>query len=178
MKRAILFIITVTAIIHSYGASKDTHMFFDLAGVYMGTKNGQFKKDILNNGAIIPSVDSKELNDTYDIFFEGEVIRIYAINHDKKGRIDRIGLFFYRDTENEILSLLKSFTKREMSQHNCYVEAFEANGHPAYALLVYSPKDKDRKKDPIGAIDIRIHFDDEDDESSYSLDVIYDDWVE
>lgn len=168
--------IAVMAMFSVNAASKKSHMFFDLAGVYMGTTNTQFKNDILSKGAIIPSAGSREFENTYDIFFDGEIIRLFAINHDKPDKIDRIGVMIYRDTEDEIISLLKSFTKRELSQHNCVLEEFEVNGYQAYALLVYAAKDKEQKNDPVGVIDIRIVYDEN--EMKYRLHIIYDDWVD
>lgn len=176
MKRITIIFIALMAMISVNAASKNSHLFFDLAGVYMGTTNDQFKNDILSKGAIIPSAGSREFENTYDIFFDGEIIRLFSINHNKPDKIDRIGVMIYRDTKDEIISLLKSFTKRELSQHNCVLEEFEVNGYQAYALLVFAPKDKEQKNDPVGAIDIRIVYDD--DEMKYRLHIIYDDWVD
>lgn len=176
MKRLAFFYIALISIISIHAETKNNHMFFDLAGVYMGTTNAQFRNDILTKGAIVPSIGAKDLEDTYDIFFEGEIIRLYSINHEKTNRIDRIGVAIYRDSKDAVIALLKSFTKRELSKHNCQLEEFEANGYPAFGLLVFAPNDKDQKKDPVGAIDIRIIH--EDDEVEYELQIIYDDWVD
>lgn len=169
-------IVALLSLISLNATSKNNHMFFDLAGVYMGTTNEQFKKDILSKGAIIPSAGSLEFQNTYDIFFEGEIIRLFSISHEKKNHVDRIGVMICRDSKDEILNLLKMFTKRELSKHNCTLEEFEANGYPAYALIVFTIKDEDHKKDPIGTIDIRIKYDEDD--LKYVLQVIYDDWVD
>lgn len=176
MKRVIIMFLALMAMISVNAASKNSHMFFDLAGVYMGTTNAQFKSDILSKGAIIPSAGSREFENTYDIFFDGEIIRLFSIKHNKPDKIDRIGVMIYRDTEDEIINLLKSFTKRELSLHNCVLEEFEVNGYQAYALLVFSPKDKEQKKDPVGTIDIRIVYDE--DEMKFRLHIIYDDWID
>lgn len=174
MKKLVLLSILLIASIAN-AATKNNHMFFDLAGVYMGTSNSQFKSDILAKGAIIPSAGGREFENTYDIFFDGEVIRLFAINHENPSKVDRIGVMIFRDSKEEILALLKSFTKREISKHNCQLEEFKFEGNPGYALLIFSPKDINQE-DAIGTIDIRIVY--EEDEDRYQLHIIYDDWVE